>query len=141
MALPLEVLADLQVAIDGEAIDVQANGDRVVVDLPSLRAGRRILAAYPFSSAKRPRSTDRLHDALQIAGLTVEVRLQGETVARIGEEAQPGQLARLLNLNGIEVRPASSLRATARQRPIAATVVIGGLLLLVGWLVSRAWRT
>ena len=141
MALPLEVLADLQVAIDGEAIDVQANGDRVVVDLPSLRAGRRILAAYPFSSAKRPRSTDRLDDALQIAGLTVEVRLQGETVARIGEEAQPGQLARLLNLNGIEVRPASSLRATARQRPIAATVVIGGLLLLVGWLVSRAWRT
>lgn len=141
MALPLEVLADLQVAVDGEAVNVQADGDHVVVDLPSLRAGRRILAAYPISSAKRPRSTDRLHDALQIAGLTVEVRLQGETVARIGEGAQPGRLARLLNLGGIEVRPTSSLRAAARQRPVATTVVVGGLVLLVGWILVRAWRT
>lgn len=141
MPLPLEVFADLQIAVDGEGVDVQADGDRVVVDLPSLRAGRRILDAYPLSVGKRSRSTDRVHDALQIAGITVEVRLQGERVARIGADAQPGRLARLLNLGEIEVRPTASLRAAARQRPIATTVVVGGLLLFVGWVLVRAWRT
>jgi hypothetical protein len=141
MPLPLEVFADLQVAIDGEDVDVQADGDHVIVNLPSLRAGRRILNAYPLSAGKRPRSTDRVHDALQIAGITVEVRLQGETVARIGEGARPGRLARLFNLGGIEVRPTSSLRATARRRPIATTLVVGGLVALVAWLLVRAWRS
>jgi hypothetical protein len=141
MPLPLEVLADLQIAVDGENVDVQADGDLVVVDLPSLRAGRRILQAYPISRVKRPRATNRAHDALQIAGITVEVRLQGETIARIGEGARPGRLAQLLNLGGIEVRPTSSLRATARQRPVATTFVVGSLVLLVGWLLVRAWRS
>lgn len=141
MPLPLEVFADLQVAIDGEDVDVQADGDRVVVDLPSLRAGRRILDAYPLSASKRPRSTDRVHDALQIAGITVEVQLRGETVARIGEGARPGRLARLFNLGGIEVRPTPSLRAAARRRPIATTLIVGGLVGLIAWLLVRAWRS
>jgi len=140
MALPLDVRADLQIAIDGETVDVQADGDHVVVDLPSLRAGRRILAADPISASRRPRATSRVHDALQIAGLTVEVRLQGETVARVGRDATPGRLARLLNLDGIEVRPGPSLRATALQRPVATAVVVGGLVLLIGWLLARGWR-
>lgn len=141
MALPLEVLADLQIAVDGENVDVQADGDRIVVDLPSLRAGRRLLSAYPISPTERPRATDRVHDALQIAGITMEVRLQGETVARIGDGARPGRLAQLLNLGGVEVHPTSSLRATARQRPIATTLIVGGLVVLLGWLLSRAWRS
>lgn len=141
MALPLDVLADLQIAIDGETVDVQADGDHVVVDLPSLRAGRRILQAYPISASRRPRATRRLDDVLQIAGLTVEVRLRGETVARVGEGATPGRLARLLNLGGIEVRPASSLRATARQRPVATAVIVGGLVLLIGWLLVRGGQS
>jgi hypothetical protein len=140
MALPLEVLADLRIAVDGEDVDVTANGDHVVVDLPSLRAGRRLLSAYPFSGARRPRATARVHDALQIAGLTVEVRLQGETVARVGEGAKPGRLARLLNLDGVEVRPTPSLRATARRHPVGTVLVVGGLLVMVAWLLLRTWR-
>ena len=141
MPLPLEVVADLQIEVDGENVNVRADGDLVVVDLPSLRAGRRILEAYPISGAKRPRATGRVHDALQIAGITVEVRLQGETVARIGDGAEPGRLARLLNLEGVEVRPTSSLRATARRRPVATALVVGGLILTVGWILVRAWRS
>ena len=140
MALPLDVFADLRLAVDGEGIDIQADGDHVVVDLPSLRAGRRLLAAPPLSAERRPQATDRLHDALQIAGITVEVRLQGDVIARVGEEARPGRLGQLLNLGAVEVRPAPSLRAAARQRPLTAVLVVSGIAFLLGWLVVRLWR-
>lgn len=141
MALPLEVLADLRLAVDGEDINIQADGNRIVVDLPSLRAGRRLLAAQPFSGDRRSRSTEQLHDALQIAGLTAEVRLQGDVIARIGAGARPGRLGRLLSVDGIEVRATPSLRAAARQRPFTTALVVGGLAFALGWLVVRLWRS
>lgn len=137
MALPLEVLADLEIAVDGEAVDVQADGDRIVIDLSSLEAGRRLLTGFPLPTGRHGGDTDRLHDALQIAGLTVDVQLQGDLVARMGAGARPGRLARVLNLKGVELRPAQSVRAVVRRRPFAATLVIGGLFLLIGWLVAR----
>jgi len=136
MALPLEVLADLQLAVDGEPIDVRATGDHIVVDVPSLRAGRRLLMSGPFAT-DRARTTDRLHEALQIAGLSAEVRLQGDPVARIGAGARPGALARLLGIDGVEVQPTRPLRAAVRRRPVVAVAVIAGLLALVGWLIAR----
>ena len=139
MALPLEVLADLRLAVDREDIDIQASGDRVVVDLPSLRAGRRLLAAHPVSRAQGA-ATDRIHEALTVAGITADVRLRGDIVARIGAEADPGRLGRLLNQGAVEVRAAPSLRAAARDRPVVTALVIGGLLFLISWLVARAWR-
>jgi hypothetical protein len=142
MALPLEVLADLEIAVDGENIDVQADGDRIVVDLSTLEAGRRLVAGFPFSrnwSSKA--SADRLQDALQIAGLTVDIQLQGDLIARMGEGARPGRLARALNLKGLELRPAQSLRAVVRRRPFVTTLVVGGLFVLIGWLVARLLRS
>lgn len=141
MALPLEVFADLRLAVDGEDINIQADGDRIVVDLSSLRAGRRLLAAQPLSGERRPRSTERLHDALEIAGLTAEVRLQGDVIARIGAGAQPGRLGRLLSVGGVEVRAAPSLRAAARRQPLTTALVVGGLAFVLGWLVVRLWRS
>jgi hypothetical protein len=141
MALPLEVLADLRLAVDGENINIQADGERIVVDLPSLRAGRRLLAAQPLSGSRRPQSTEQLHDALEIAGLTAEVRLQGDVIARIGAGAQPGRLGQLLRMGGIELRAAPSLRAAARRRPLTTALVVGGLAFVLGWLVVRLWRS
>lgn len=141
MALPLEVFADLQLTVDGEHIAVQADGDRMVVDLATLESGRRLLASYPFSAGRSPEPTNRLHEALEIAGVTLEVRLRGETIVRMGEGARPGRLGRLLNLEGIELRPARSLRAAARDQPVLATVVVGGLVLLFGWALVRLWRS
>jgi len=137
MSLPLEVLADLQIAIDGEDIDVQADGDRIVMDLSSLEAGRRLLAGYPFANLRFGTSASRLQDALQIAGLTVDVQLRGDLIARMGEGARPGRLARALSLEGFELRPAQSARAIVRRRPFVTTLVLGGLFLLIGWLVAR----
>ena len=141
MALPLEVLADLQLTVDGEDIDIQADGDHVVVNLPSLRAGRRLLTDPPISASQRPAATARIHDAFQIAGLTVEVQLRGDTVSRVGEEAVPGRLGRLLNLHGVELRPARSLRTVARRRPLVTALVIGGIAFLIGWLLARILRS
>lgn len=141
MALPLEVVADLQLAVDGEPISIEANGKRIIVNLASLEAGRRVLKSYPLSGGRGLKPTDRLQDVLQIGGFTLEVRLQGETVARIGSGARPGRLGRLLNLEGVEVRPTPSLRAVTRERPITTALVIGGLFVLIGWTLARLWRS
>ena len=136
MALPLEVLADLRLAVDGEDIDIRGTGDHVVVDLPSLRAGRRLLASGPFAT-DRARTTGRIHEALDLSGITAEVRLRGDTIARIGARAQPGPLGRLLNLDGVDVRPTRPLRAAARRRPLVTAAVVVGLLVALGWWLLR----
>lgn len=141
MALPLEVLADLQLVVDGEDIDIRGTGDRIVVDLSSLRAGRRLLASGPFTSGQRARTTGRIHEALGIAGLTVEVRLRGDPIARLGAEAQPGAFGRLLNLDGIELRPTRPVKAVLRRRPVLTTVVVVGLLVGLGWWLFRRGDT
>jgi hypothetical protein len=136
MALPLEVLADLQLAVDGEPIDIQADGDRIVVNLPSLQAGRRLLAAEPI--ARWPQQASRrAQEALDLAGLTLVVQLRGDVIAVVGAGAEPGRAARLLRLDGVELRPAQTLRLAARQRPLFTAAVIGGLLVFIGWLVAR----
>jgi hypothetical protein len=141
MALPLEIFADLELAVDGEPIDVRADGQRILVDLPSLHAGRRLLDAEPFSGTGRGRATRRVQEALQIAGFTLEVRLEGEPIAVIGAEATPGRLARALRLDGVELRPASTLRQAARKRPVVTALVAGGLALALGWALARYLRS
>jgi hypothetical protein len=141
MARPLEVLADLQVAVDGEDIAVQANGERIFVKLPSLEAGRRVLKAVPFASRSQARSTRQAQEALTEVGLTVEVELEGETLAVFGTDARPGRLGRILPTGGVELRPARTLRRVARTRPFLAAAVVGGLVVLVGWLVAQLFRS
>jgi hypothetical protein len=136
MALPLEVLADLQLAVDGEDIDIRGTGDHIVVDLPSLRAGRRLLSSGPFAT-DRAETTGRIHEALRVSGLTAEVRLRGDTVARVGAGARPGSLGRFLRLDGVEVQPTRPLRTAIRRRPFVTAGVVLGLLVLVGWWLLR----
>lgn len=139
MALPLEVLADLQLAVDGENIDIQANGDRIVVDLPSLQAVRRLAEAEPIARRLRKRS-DQAQEALDVAGLTLEVRLEGQPIALVGAEAEPSRLGRLLRLDGVELRTTQTVRQVVRQRPFLATMVIGALFVLIGWITAWLFR-
>lgn len=141
MPTPLEVYSDLQLAVDGDTIDVQAQGDEIIVDLPTLRSGRRLLAPDLFSGRTRSKRARRLHDALQNAGLTLDVRLAGDSIARIGRGARPGRLGTLLNLEGVELHPTRSLRSVARRRPILSGVVGGVLAVALGWLLLRAFRS
>ena len=141
MALPFELLADLQLAVDGEKIDVWARGRRIVVDVPSLRAGRRLLEAQPLSGDPRRRTTRRVQEALQAAGFTMEVQLEGAPIAVVGAGASPGRLARVLGLGGVEVRTASALRRAVRRRPLVTALVAGGLAAALGWAVARLFRS
>ncbi len=140
MSLPLEVLADLQLAVDGENVDIQANGDRIVVDLPSFQAGKRILEAEPISRRLRT-SSDRVQRALAVAGLTLEVQLQGDPILVVGSAADPSRFSRLLRLDGVELRLTPTLRQAVRQRPILSAAVVGGLFVLAGWIVARFLQT
>jgi len=141
MARPLEVLADLQVAVDGEDIAVQSDGDRIVVELPSLEAGRRVLEAVPLAHRSQARTTRQAQDVLSEVGLTLEVQLDGETLAVVGTDARPGRLGRFMPTGGIELRPARTLRQAVRERPFLAAVVVAGLFVLVGWLVAQLVRS
>lgn len=137
MPLPLDVLADLQLAVDGEEISIRGDGDRLVVDLPSLRAGRRLVQSGPFALETDPDPMTQLHDALEGTGLSVEVRLQGDSVARMGAGADPGLLSRALNLGPVELQPAQPVLRVMQRRPLLAFAVITGLVLLLGWMVRR----
>lgn len=89
---PVEVDADLDVTIEGETLRVDGYGDLLVVDAPSfsaLRSLRRGVDALP----------DPLSTALPAgAGLTVDLRVRGVSVARIDPDADPGPLARALGV-------------------------------------------
>lgn len=137
MALPIEILADLQLTVDGEDIEIRGDGDRIVVDLPTLRAGRRLVQSGPFVLADREVQLNRLHTSMAAAGISVDVRLQGQSIARLGEGAQPGLTSRLLGLGKVEVRPTRPVVQAFRRRPLLTAAVVVGLLLLIGWLVRR----
>jgi hypothetical protein len=62
-------------------------------------------------------------------------------MAIIGAGASPGRIGRLLQLEGVEVRAAPPLRDAAGRRPVVTALVVGGLALLLGWLVARLLRS
>lgn len=138
MALPLDVLADLRLAVDGETIDIHGDGDRIVVNLPSLRAGRRVLSSGPFGTGHRQKRLRQAQEALDLSGLTVEVRIQNDVVARAGAGATPGALSRLAGLRSVELRPGTTVRRAAKKRPWVAVGIGAAVLAFVVWLVVRS---
>lgn len=138
MPLPLEILADLQLSVNGEPIDVRGDGDRVVIDLPTLRAGRTVINSGPFAGPNRRKRVEQLHEALSLAGITAEVRLRGDTIARIGAGASPSRLMKALNVGPVEVRPGTSVLSVVKERPLLAVAAAAGLAGLIAWIVSRS---
>lgn len=139
MARALHVLADLSLALDDEDIAIRGDGDRIVVDLPSLAAGRKLLQAGPFSPSQRRSGLAKVNTVLRETGLTIEFHYAGEAIARLGTEARPGAIAQALNLGDVEVRPAQSLRAAARRRPALTLGLAAALAALLSFLFF--WRS
>jgi hypothetical protein len=134
----LHVLADLTLTVEGEQVAIRGEGDRIVIDLPSLQAGRKLAQAGPFSQTQRAEGVARLHEILTSQNLTAEVRLYGDVLARVGAEARPGAISRLLNLGAVEVRPARPVVSAARRRPLVSLGLGALVAAILGFFLFRS---
>lgn len=111
---PLTIEADLDIAVDGETVHVHGAGDHLIVDVPSLRTGRTLMRSGPFAG-QRAEPLGRFQALLAEAGLTAEVRVGGQTFARMGKGVETSRAAKLLRLGDIEVRFSQPLVASMRR--------------------------
>ena len=101
----LEVDADLEVTVDGQALKVRGDGSRLVVDVPDRSTAFRL-----FQSQRPGRHLVRmLTDTLDVFGIDVDVRVGERTVATLGGDADPGPVSRAvgraLGADGLEIAP------------------------------------
>lgn len=106
--LPICVTTDLDVTLDGQPVQVASTGDRLFVDLPSVRAARQALRAG------HPARDPRLDSVLHATALTVEVRVRGTTVAVLGAAARPGAISRGVGVAPAELRLGGVVAAVGR---------------------------
>ena len=136
MATPLDVLGDLDLTVNGEYVAVRGDGRRVVVDVPSLATARRLIAKTPYGDTPRA-SAAYVNDLLAEVDLTLDVMLNHKRVVRLGADARPNAVSRLLNLGSVEVHPSVPAREGAAENPIVtALLLITGVGLLL-WLLRR----
>jgi len=99
---PLTVATDdLTLAVDGIELDVRSTGDRLFVEVPTVRAAVRL--ARSLASETDATAPTRF---LVATDLSVEVRVRGRTVAVLGATARPGPVARWLDVAPAEPRVA-----------------------------------
>lgn len=102
----LSVEADLTATVEGDEVSIDGYGDRLVVSFPTFRAARRALEGLetlpvPFES---------LETAAE-AGVAVDVRVRGASVARLGPGVRAGPLSRLAGVAPARVSVVGLLRA------------------------------
>ena len=106
---PLSVVTeDLTLTVDGVDLDVRSTGDRLFVEVPTVRDAIRVARGLPENGDARGPAA-----LLTATGLTTEIRVRGRTVAVIGADARPGRLSRELGVAPAEVRIAGALGAGA----------------------------
>jgi hypothetical protein len=113
---PLAVTAALSLqSATGEAVTVTADGAVVTVTLPHLRLppGRLGLLA---DRKRRAAMLARMQRGLQVADLTLQVKLRQTLLAQLAPHSQPTALSRLLGLGPMHVRPWPLLHALLRSR-------------------------
>jgi hypothetical protein len=76
-------------------VSVHGEGKQIVLDFPSLGEAMRLLK--PWSGhRRRAEMIDSIHKALNSAGLSLEVRVNGSSVAHLGTGLRRGLALRLL---------------------------------------------
>ena len=138
MHTPLDVLADLELTVDGERIDIRGDGDRIVAEVPSLAAARTVLLKSPLGGTTRREAAERMHQWLKAADLTLDITYNHRRVARLGTRAHPNAVSRLLDLPSVEVTPGAPAReAVARNPIVTAALLLTGVGIFV-WLWRRS---
>lgn len=89
---PLSVeTEDLTLSVAGTTMPVESTGERLLVDVPTVRDAIRVARA---ASGDATRSAA----VLTAADLTTELRVRGRTVLVLGADARPGLLSRELGV-------------------------------------------
>jgi hypothetical protein len=120
MLAPLALSARLVLSLGNDDFLVNAAEDKIVVHLPSWRAG---LAVMRFQSARGGWSQllTQAQRGLTRADLQMQFCLAGKLVARLGADARPGILSWLFGLGPLELRPFQLLLSVwSRQRAISS---------------------
>ncbi len=107
---PLHVMAQLSILALNHPIAVHADGSVITVDLPGVWTSWRLLRQHLSGSSRAMRLT-QLHQGLQLADLTLEVRMAQRVVATLTPQSHGNLWARLLGIVPFEVRPIPLLLA------------------------------
>ena len=97
---------DLTLSVDGVDAAVHATGQRLFVEVDSVRGALRVARRLPDDSV-----SNLAVGGLVRGGLTAEVRVRGRTVALAGADARPGPLSYRLGVAPAEVRLAGAVGA------------------------------
>ncbi|MBP1921561.1 hypothetical protein J2751_000554 [Halorubrum alkaliphilum] len=104
---PLSITTeDLTLTIEGVRMDVRSTGERVFVEVPTVRGAIRVARSLPDGV-----DADGPAKLLTAADLTTEIRVRGRTVIVFGSDARPGPLARRLGIAPAEPRLSGFLGA------------------------------
>ncbi|MBX5495083.1 MAG: hypothetical protein IRZ15_07080 [Bryobacteraceae bacterium] len=88
---------DLPIHPADRPVVVNSDGNRIVLDFPNLKAAFQLLKPWS-GQAKRVELAERIHEALRLAGLSLEVKVQGKPVAELGSGEKRGLILRLLGI-------------------------------------------
>jgi len=105
----ISVTANLSVTVDNINLAISTVDDRIRVQVPSVRAGFRLLR-------REHERIPALSRVLSEADLTTEIRVGSAVLAVAGTDAAPGTLSRLLSLGPIEIRLRALVPAVLRLR-------------------------
>ena len=104
---PLSITTeDLTLTVEGVRMTVRSTGDRLFVEVLTVRGAIRVARALP--DAVDAGGPARL---LTATDLTTEVRVRGRTVAVLGADARPGPISRRLGIHPAEARLTGVLAA------------------------------
>lgn len=136
----LQITGTLRVERDGDTLTLASDGRRVVVDVPSIAAARRLLTdalaaraalakPTPNGRAAAADATDgaagdgdgderskreALRDAarrVEQAGYTIELRIDGDRVVELGAGVEPNLIAKALSLGPVRLKARNLLGA------------------------------
>jgi len=106
----LDIDADLTLTVDDRTVTIRGYGDLVVVTAPSLSVVRTL------ARTGVPPLDDHLLDHLSDADVTLDVRVRGRSVARVGSGIDAGPLSRAFGVAPARVSLGGLLLATLGER-------------------------
>lgn len=112
-ASALDVVGQLSILADDAPIDVEFRGDTIVVTVPDLATGSRIVRRLPLRD--RRAWGNRLAAILARAGLEVQVWVGDRQVAGLKPGASQGLVARWLGVGPLDIRFRAILASLFRR--------------------------